>query len=305
MCTQCTQSTLCVPSRLAQALIYNLSICLLSLLLWTLSSSAYQQWKLSYFVARERVLRGKCHQSRFFPLLKVPTHVRCACGCLTCKGVFGCFSRSRFAGAYFKIERFRLKLWILTLIPGKMNAVSVPSPSHFVKHLSPLWHTCTLPHQFAHCETLDNTVAQMHTSLHTTSKLHTLWNTRGHRRHLRRLETLKDTRKLEDTRNTWGHRRRLKTLKDTIAKKFCTPQTTLHGLVRKHCILVSLKTEIRTQKTLYPCITLKTENTVSLYPCIPLNRKQKTLYHAQIVPSLLLKPNYIVSLNTVLHHFIV
>ena len=142
----------------------------------------------------------------------------------------------------------------------------MPSLSHLHHTLWNTWaHSGTLVHchNNLHIVTLDNTVAQMHTSLHTTSKLHTLWNTRGHRRHLRRLETLNDTRKLEDTRNTWGHRRRLKTLKDTIAKKFCTPQTTLHGLVRKHCILVSLKTEIRTQKTLYPCITLKT-----LYPYI-------------------------------------
>ena len=126
------------------------------------------------FCCKGEGFEGKVSSISVFSPFKVPTHVRCACGCLTCKGVFGCFSRSRFAGAYFKIERFRLKLWILTLIPGKMNAVSVPSPSHFVKHLSPLWHTCTLPQQFAHCETLDNTVAQMHTSLHTTSKLHTL-----------------------------------------------------------------------------------------------------------------------------------
>ena len=273
MCTQCTQSTLCVPSRPAQALIYNLSICLLSLMLWTLSSSAYQQWKLSYFVARERVLRGKCHQSRLFPLLKVPTHVRCACGCLTCKDVFGCFSRSRFAGAYFKIERFRLKLWILALIRGKMNAVSVPSPSHFVKHLSPLWHTCTLPQQFAHCETLDNTVAQMHTSLHTTSKLHTLWNTRGHRRHSRRLETLEDT----IAKNSALHRPHYMVWSENTVSLYHSKQKLEH---RKHCILVSHSK----QKTLYPYIhvSLWTENrkhciTLKLYPLFFWSRI--ILYH--------------------------
>ena len=64
-----------------------------------------------------------------------------------------------------------------------MNAVSVPSPSHFVKHLRTLWHTCTLSLHFAHCETLGNTLAHltMCTSLHTTSKLHTfLWENCWH-----------------------------------------------------------------------------------------------------------------------------
>ena len=239
MCTQCTQSTLCVPSRPAQALIYNLSICLLSLLLWTLSSSAYQQWKLSYFVARERVLRGKCHQSRFFPLLKVPTHVRCACGCLTCKGVFGCFSRSRFSGAYFKIERFRLKLWILTLIPGKMNAVSVPSPSHFVKHLSPLWHTCTLPQQFAHCDAWQHCGTDAHITAHHKQASHFV-------KHSRTPETLEETRNTKRHTKTRGHSKHLRTPEETQNTQGHNCKKILHST--DHITWSG-------QKTLYPCIT--------------------------------------------------
>ena len=105
-----------------------------------------------------------------------------------------------------------VKLLILTPIPSKMNAVSVPSPSHFVKHLTTLLHTSTLSQnfaQFAHCVMLDNTQAQcgnMHiTAKHQaqTSQSFTLcetledtcWHTRKPLQHFAHLHTLRDTGK--------------------------------------------------------------------------------------------------------------
>ena len=149
-----------------------------------------------------------------------------------------------------------------------MNAVSVPSPSHFVKHLSPLWHTCTLPHQFAHCETLDNTVTQMHTSLHTTSKLHTLWNTRGHRRHSRRLETLKDT----IAKKSALHRPHYMVWSENTVSLYHSKQKLEH---RKHCILVSHSKHC-ILISMYPS-EQKTENIVSRSNCT-LSSSEAELY---------------------------